>query len=209
MKNRATRRREGRRPGGSGWPRMAAIAATGAVLAVAAAIAVVNSKSVPRIASEAPIFAPISAKDPAPPFLVSTIDGRVVDSRKIGRPIVLELFATWCPHCQKETAILNALHARYGNRLEIVAVSGSDVAADGTSAASLEDVRLFTARYGVKYPIAYDAALAVAKEYLQGGFPTTLFIDSNKRVSAIETGEVSLDRLVADAKKSGLAPANN
>lgn len=210
MSNRAIRRQQAsQHSAGVGWKRFAALGGTLAILLVVAAIALVNSKNVPRSASEAPIYASIAANDPAPPFSVATLDGSVIDSREIHKPIVLEIFATWCPHCQRETAALNTLHTRFGDRVAVVAVSGSDVAADGSSAASLEDVRLFTQRFGVAYPTAYDPNLVVAKHYLQGGFPTTVFIDPNKRVSAIETGEVSLERLVADAKKAGFAPAND
>ncbi|HVA33087.1 MAG TPA: TlpA disulfide reductase family protein, partial [Candidatus Baltobacteraceae bacterium] len=128
-----------------------------------------------------------------------TITGQSVDSAAISTPIALELFATWCPHCQAETAALNALERATHGRLAIVAVSASDIAADRQSPASLDDVVGFARQYKVAYPIAYDPKLDVAKAYLQGGFPTIVFIDAHKRVTSIETGEVTVSRLVADA----------
>jgi len=204
MKNRSKRRQQAsQRSRKPSWSLLAAIAGTVAIAAVVIAIAVVNSKSVPKTASEAPIYAPLSIHAPAPAFAVTTIDGVAFDSNRIATPILLELFATWCPHCQQETSDLDALAKHFGNRLATIAVSASDLAADRVSPASADDVRLFAQRYGVTYPIAFDADLSVAKKYLQGGFPTIVVIDAKKRIAAIETGEVSFDRLVADVEKAG------
>jgi thiol-disulfide isomerase/thioredoxin len=202
--NRAERRQRGRTVTGSpAKARIIAIVATVVVLAVVAVVALVNVKSVPNSASEAPIYAPLSVGDPAPAFRVTTIDGVSIDSTSVSGPIMLEVFATWCPHCQHEAAIINALQRHFRKRLSIVAVSGSEFAADRRSPASLDDVRRFSQYFGVTYPIAYDADLAVAKSYLQGGYPTVVFINGAKRIAAIESGEIPLERLVLDARKAG------
>ncbi|MGC1379911.1 MAG: TlpA disulfide reductase family protein [Candidatus Baltobacteraceae bacterium] len=176
---------------------------TALLLVIIAAVVFANRKAVPQIASEAPIYAPLRVGDPAPPFAVTTLDGRRIDSAAITKPILLEVFATWCPHCQRETATLNTLRERFGGGLVIVSVSGSDTAADRSSPESLNDVRGFARYFHVAYPIAYDPNLTVAKHYLQGGFPTIAVIDPVKRIAAIESGEVSLKRLVAAAVKAG------
>jgi thiol-disulfide isomerase/thioredoxin len=203
--NRAVRRRASAQESAPrwGWGRIAALAGTFVVMAAVVAIAVVNSQSVPKIASDAPILAHVAVGDSAPPFSVTTLDGKTFDSTKIATPIVLEVFATWCPHCQHETGDINALSSRFGNALNLVAVSGSPYAMDRASVETLGDVRDFAQQLGVEYPIAYDGDLTVAKAYLQGAYPTIVFINPQKKITAIETGEVSLDKLVADAQKAG------
>jgi thiol-disulfide isomerase/thioredoxin len=201
--NRAQRRRRTRSSPNPPKRRIVAICVTIALLAIVAIIAVVNVKAVPRSASEAPMFAHLSVGQTAPPFAVTTIDGMAVSSANISGPSMLEVFATWCPHCQRETQVINALHQRLGNRLFILAVSGSNIGIDGASQSSLDDVRRFAAYFRVTYPIAYDGDLSVAKKYLQGGYPTIVFINGAKRITSIQSGEISLARLLADARKAG------
>ncbi len=203
--NRAQRRQAGRSRPATGSYRWLAAVATILLLAGIVAVALVNRRSV-ESASEAPIYAPLKVGAVAPSFDVTTIDGRRIDSAQTTGPMLLEIFATWCPHCQKETATLNDLHRHFGARLAIVSVSGSNVAADRVSPESLDGIRRFVSDFGVTYPVAYDPGLAVAKRYLQGGFPTLVFIDSQGRITAYESGEVSLNRLEAQAKKAGARP---
>ncbi len=200
---RRRRERAGTSPSTTPWARWTIAGATLLLLAAVVAIAVFNRKQVPQSASEAPIFATLRVGDPAPPFAVTALDGRHIDSSTLTGPILLEVFATWCPHCQHETATLNDLQQRFGKNLSIVAVSGSDTGADRSSPETLDDVRDFAQYFHVDYPVAYDGSLAVAKKYLQGGFPTIVFINPAKRVAAIESGEISLKKLVADAQKAG------
>jgi thiol-disulfide isomerase/thioredoxin len=168
------------------------------------AIAIVNNKSVSASASIAPPISTLLVGQNAPPFSVSTIDGKRIDSSRIAGPTMLEVFATWCPHCQHETAQINTMQRRFGKRLAIVAVSGSDTGSDRQSPETLSDVEGFAKYFSVVYPIAFDPQLAVAKSYLQGGFPTIVFINARKRITAIESGEVALKTLASDAKGAGV-----
>lgn len=200
---RRRRERAGTPPSTTPWARWAIAGATLLLLAAVVAIAVFNRKQVPQSASEAPIYATLKVGDPAPPFAVTTIDGRPIDSNALRGPILLEVFATWCPHCQHETALLNALQRRFGKNLSIVAVSGSDTGADRSSPETLDDVRAFAQYFHVEYPVAYDGSLSVAKQYLQGGFPTIVFITSAKRIAGFGAGEVPFKKLVEGANKAG------
>ncbi len=181
--------------------RLAAVLATIAVVAIIVVIALINRTSIAP--GQPPIYAPLKVGDLAPHFATTTIDGRRIDSAQLAGPIMLELFATWCPHCQHETATINELQRRFGDRLAIIAVSASDVAADRQSAETLEDVKAFAQYFGVKYPIAYDVDLGVAKSYLQGGFPTIVFINASKHVTAVRSGETALHQLIVDARAAG------
>jgi len=203
--NRAERRRRARAgsaPNAGGL--IAALALTLALIGAIAALVVTNASRVPKDASEAPIIASLTIGQKAPPFSVTSVSGERFDLRGISKPILLEIFATWCPHCQREVAALDELHRRLGNRLAIVAVSGSDTAIDRSSPESAADVQSFAHSFHVTYPIGYDPGLGVAKRYLQGGFPTITFIDRAKRIVATESGEISLERLVEDGKRAGL-----
>jgi thiol-disulfide isomerase/thioredoxin len=202
--NRAERRRR-ERAGSAPALRNRWIAAgvTVVILAALAAIVVVNRKAVPEGATAMVNPVSLHVGQLAPPFVVTTVNGESIDSTKVAGPMMLEIFASWCPHCQRETKVLNNLFMRTGGKLTMVSVTGSDLAADHKTEESLGDVKAFAQYFGVAYNVAFDPDLTVANHYFQGGFPTIVFIDPEKRVAAIEQGEVSLQRLESDARKAG------
>lgn len=137
----------------------------------------------------------------APDFEVSTTQG-LFDLDAARKPVFLEVFATWCPHCQRETAVLNRLYSQYHAQIAFVAVSGSSTGMDGRSPASQADVVRFAQRFDVRYPIAYDASLGVMHAYIAGdrGYPTFALIAPDKTIVYLDAGEVpygDLSRAIA------------
>lgn len=148
-------------------------------------------------ASSAPVNAPLLMGEKAPTFTLPTTAG-AFDLGTVTEPVLIEIFATWCPHCQRETAVMNQLFAAYGKRVMFLAIPGSDTAMDGASPASQLDVLNFALKFNVKYPVAvYDPNLTVAKEYLKGGYPTIAIIGRNKNLAYYNSGEIPYAELAA------------
>jgi thiol-disulfide isomerase/thioredoxin len=144
---------------------------------------------VPESATKAVGSSKLKVGDTAPEFTAQTNAGNF-DLQSVSTPVLLEVFATWCPHCQRETVVLNELATKYQGKLAMVAVSGS--ATDATGAAeSQADVNAFGAAYKVRYPIAFDPELKVAGLYLKTGFPTLVLIGPNKKIVWMQDGEVT------------------
>ena len=154
-----------------------------------------------KSASQSPIVGKAQVGQPAPEFAVATTGGPF-DLKSTDRPVFLEVFATWCPHCQRETAVIDRLYQHFKGRVDFVGVSGSDTGMDGTTAASQLDVLNWAQKFNVRYPIAYDASLDVANNYLQGGFPTLVVIGKDKNVAYLNSGEVSYNDLAAALQKA-------
>jgi thiol-disulfide isomerase/thioredoxin len=190
--------------------RQLAVASVGIViLVIAAAVAwyFLHPSRQLQTASQSPIVGKAQVGQPAPEFQASTTNG-FFDLAKTDRPVFLEVFATWCPHCQRETAVIDKLYANYGSRVAFVAVSGSGTAMDGTSESSPLDVLNFAQTFRVRYPVAYDPLVSdpnnpksVANLYLQGGFPTFAVIGKDKKVAYLGSGEQSYDDLASQLKK--------
>ncbi|MFY9780155.1 MAG: TlpA disulfide reductase family protein [Candidatus Baltobacteraceae bacterium] len=175
------------------------------VMAVLLLVAVGVASRVPKVASEAPIYAQLKVGDKAPEFAVSTTGGPFDLAGAGGKPTLLEVYATWCPHCQRETVTLNRLYDAYRGNVNIVAVSGSPYGIDESSPESQADVVDFMQRFSVRYPIAFDPNLDVAKKYLQGGFPTLVLIGKDGTILGIRDGEIPSSDLSAalDAAVAG------
>jgi cytochrome c biogenesis protein CcmG/thiol:disulfide interchange protein DsbE len=160
-----------------------------AVIAIATVI-IVNRNGSIQTASNATEFAKISVGQAAPPFSAATTDGPFDSTKAGGKPILLEAFATWCPHCQREVPILNSLNAKYKGKADVVGVSASPLGMDQATPESQADVVAFMQRFGVRYPIAFDPDLDVAHKYLQGGFPTIVLIGKDGKIEAFGSGEI-------------------
>jgi len=165
------------------------------LVAIVAIVAVGLASRVPKTASEAPTYAQIKVGQKAPEFAVSTTGGPFDLANAGAKPTLLEVFATWCPHCQNETAILDRVYDTFKGKVNVVAVSGSPYGSDQSSPESQADVVKFIERFNVRYPTAYDPDLDVAKKYLQGGFPTAVLIARDGTILAIRDGEIPLGDL--------------
>jgi len=173
-----------------------------AVIAIAAIVYYFAGPQRRRVqtASESPIVGKAQVGQLAPEFVVSTTGG-LFDLSKTAKPVFLEVFATWCPHCQREVAVVNRLYTGYRARIDFVAVSGSETAMDGTSTSSTADVLEWRRRFHVEYPVAYDPLLNVANLYLQGGFPTVAIIGRDKKVAYLNSGELPYQELSSAIEK--------
>ncbi len=176
------------------------VVCTAIIIAVIIILAIVYAGSVRRSSTQAPAIGKARVGARAPEFQALTTAG-LFDLSQTNKPVFLEIFATWCPHCQRETAIIDRLYNKYKDRVAFLGVTGSDTAMDGVSASSDEDVLRFADKFKVSYPIAYDGSLSVARKYLQGYFPTIAIIGPDKRVHYLNYGEIGFDELDAALKK--------
>lgn len=151
---------------------------------------------VPKEATTVPVQGVAKLGQTAPEFQAATTQG-LFDLSKATQPVFLEVFATWCPHCQRETSVIDQLYAYYKGRVDFVAVTGSTLAMDHSAPASEQDTLNFMQIFGVKYPVAFDPSMNVAKAYLQGGYPTLVVIDRNKKISYLTSGETSYQELAS------------
>ena len=53
-----------------------------------------------------------------------------------GKVVVVEMWATWCPPCRSTMTWLNSLDAKYGDRVEVIAIAVDSAEADVRKMAS-------------------------------------------------------------------------
>jgi len=126
---------------------------------------------------------------PAPGFKVKLLTGEEVtlDQFRAGRPMVLNVGATYCPHCIHELQTFKKVYARYKDRAAVLMVFEKS---------SEDDARTLVVKHDITFPIANDPDGVVGKAYGVSGMPETFFIDKDGRLvddyfGAIEEGELS------------------
>jgi thiol-disulfide isomerase/thioredoxin len=166
------------------------IAVSLGILALVLIVAISFANRVPQtatVANNAP--GAVKVGEPAPHFTLSTTAGPFDSAKPGGKPTLLEVFATWCPHCQREVQVLDPLYARFKDKVNFVAVNGAPLGMD-QQPETQADVIAFVQKFGVNYPVAFDANLDVAHVYLQSGFPTIVIIGADGKIDAIADGEI-------------------
>jgi cytochrome c biogenesis protein CcmG/thiol:disulfide interchange protein DsbE len=128
----------------------------------------------------------------APAFSLPRLSGGVPVSLAgfRGTPVILNFFASWCPHCRAELDAVATVARETSGRVAVVGVDTND-----TSSAA---ARLVAAAHGT-YPVGVDAHAKVASAYLLTALPVTYFVNAQGRVVGYALGSqtvASLDRWV-------------
>lgn len=136
-----------------------------------------TSGTAPRVGSEAPDF---SLKD---------IDGKEISLSSLrGKPVVLNVWAPWCPPCRAEMPNLQAVYKSQGS----AASGGFELLAVATQS-DLSNVTAFVKEFGVTFPVFMDAQNAVTDLYQVGPIPTSYFIDKDGIVRAVQIGQMDVE----------------
>jgi cytochrome c biogenesis protein CcmG/thiol:disulfide interchange protein DsbE len=164
-----------------------------AVVAIAAIVAVglANRGAVSNASQTVnPDAKKLTVGSTAPTFSITSNAGPF-DLASVPTPVFLEVFATWCPHCQREVPVVDALAKAYAGKVAFIGISGSPYGVDGSSPENQADINAWVQKLGVTYPVAFDPDLQIANQYLQGGYPTIVMIDSHKVVRYVNSGELT------------------
>ena len=139
---------------------------------------------------------PTATGEVAPDFTIELLDGTTFRlSNHLatdGRPVLLNLWASWCTPCREEMPALDAAATTHPD----VYFLGVAVEDDPTAAAD------FAAEIAVSYPLAIDEAERVGSRYLSPGLPATFFISSDGRIVKTVFGavdEAEVDAFIAEA----------
>ncbi|HEY7980672.1 MAG TPA: TlpA disulfide reductase family protein [Candidatus Eremiobacteraceae bacterium] len=217
MSTRAERRRktrQGEDPSGPSSGRIAGIVIAAIAIIGIAIYAIWFYPHVSSSAAQNPnalpsIPPPTAVGAKAIPFEVDTPLGPFTSASLTGKPYLLEIFATWCPHCQRETKVLKAVRAKLpASKLVMFSVSGSPFGQNSTIGTNVQesqaDVDAFDKQYGVTWPAYYDANLTVARLWGMVGFPTIYIVDKKGIIRYAGSGDQDLPTLMKGIKKAGV-----
>ena len=106
----------------------------------------------------------------------------------LGKPLVVNFFASWCAPCVREMPDIEAVHQRYGEKVGFLGLSVRD---------TVEQTRDLVAQTGVTYPTGRDPAGDLLAEIGGKAMPTTAFIDATGRLRLVQSRTFSAKDLEA------------
>lgn len=128
---------------------------------------------------------------PGDPFEAEIIDadgtrGTLAD--RVGEPMVVNFFASWCTPCITEMPDLEAAHREVGDDIHFVGLAVQD---------RPEDAERITEDTGITYDWARDPRGDVANAIGVTQMPTTVFISADGEVVHRHSGVIDDDELLA------------
>lgn len=122
-----------------------------------------------------------------PSLEATTLDGARTVVPPLGRPALVNVWATWCEPCRQELVDLGALHARYSSRgLGITAVS---VDRERTTA----EVAEFAKRRKLPFEIVHDSMDRTSSALGIGPLPVTVIVGRDGRIQWRSDGAIRAD----------------
>ena len=118
-----------------------------------------------------------------PVLSLSNVDGKVVDIDQFhGKPVVVNLWATWCPPCHREMPVLQSAQDKNPN-VVFVFVNQAESMATINNYLHKENLHLQN--------VLYDSQAEFARFVGAIGTPTTLFYDRHGKLIDSRIGELS------------------
>ena len=123
------------------------------------------------------------SRQPMPTLSLQTLDGgSVALASFVGKPTVVNLWATWCPPCRREMPLLQQAQAAH-SELNFVFVNQGE---------TREDVVRYLQGQGIALRnVLLDARRATGAAFNEQAMPTTLFFDAQGRLVSTRVGALS------------------
>ena len=127
----------------------------------------------------------------APDFTVYDADGNAVNlSDFIGKPVVVNFWASWCGPCKMEMPDFDEKYQENGEKVHFLMVNMTDGFQE-----TLEKAKKFVEESGYTFPVYYDTDMDAAMTYGVNSIPSTYFIDAEGHAIARAAGMIDAETL--------------
>lgn len=119
----------------------------------------------------------------APSVVVSDVAGKTVSvTPTIGRPMLIEFWATWCEFCERLEPTMKAVYGKYGSKVQFAAIAVNVNQSPSRVAKHVKERSLL-------YPVYYDASGKATQAYDVAATSFVVIIDKKGKVAYTGVGD--------------------
>lgn len=112
-------------------------------------------------------------------------------SSYIGKPVVINFWASWCPPCKEEMPAFNEISNKYNkDQLNVLMVDLTDGQRE-----TIDKAKRFIKENNYNMKILFDSESNAAINYNISAIPRTLFIDKDGYIVKDHSGEITKEEL--------------
>lgn len=130
-------------------------------------------------------------------FELKTRDGVAMKlSDHLGKTVVINFFASWCPPCQAEMPHFNEVYLDLKDKDVVI------IGVNLTEQDDLEDLEALLKEHNIAFPILMDEKSEVANRYAIRSIPVSVIVQPDGIVSEYHVGLIDKDRLIGLIEKA-------
>lgn len=131
------------------------------------------------------------AAQTAPDFTIMDWDGNTTTLHDfIGKPIIVNFWASWCGPCKSEMPALEDAWQQYGEEIHFLIINLTDGSRETEASA-----RAYIEQMGYTFPVYFDTTLSAAMTYGASSIPLTYFLSADGVAIARHIGALDEDLL--------------
>lgn len=136
----------------------------------------------------------------APDFtVVNEAEEEVKLSDFVGKPVVLNFWASWCGPCKSEMPFFQTMYDTYGEEVVFMMVNLTD-----GSRETVETALDYVQQSEYTFPVYFDTKQEAAYAYYVSSIPATYFIDAEGNLTAYGVGALQEENILQGLNMLGV-----
>lgn len=104
----------------------------------------------------------------------------------VGKPIILNFWASWCGPCQSEMPDFEEIYNKYNGQIEFLMINLTDGGRE-----TLDTASDYIKKQQYHFPVYYDLDMTASSTYFVSSIPQTFFIDANGQIVSYAKGAMT------------------